>query len=945
VLEKTVLYTNADGLLNKKDELLTLVDETKPSIIAVTEAKAKNHNHFNLSEYAIQGYDTYCNSNSKRGVVIYVKETLNSQLCPIMNQTDFEESVWIKFTSGDRQNILFGCIYKSPNGDNENEKKMFELLKRDVLNEFDCVCITGDFNFPNIDWSGKWSGEREESFIEVLRDAFLIQTVTKPTRRREGQRANILDLVIVNDEKVISEVEHLPPLGKSDHEVLKFQLYLAEKEEERTHYSKFDFNKANFKQMQRDMQEVDWSVLLDLNVEQCWDSLKGKIHCTMEKNIPKSKVKLKDRQKPKWMSRKALKIIKKKYNLYKRFLNTKRGSDYQAYIKARNECSRQIRNCKIEFEKKLSEECKRNPKAFWKYVQSKTKTKTGISPLINKDGNVMTDDKGKADTLNKFFASVFTKDDTTHNTDTDNTLSESPKEYRSILDSVVITSEIVKKKLEALNPNKAQGPDAIPPRILKELSNELAKPFSILFSKSIDTGTIPSEWKRATVTPIFKKGTRTDPGNYRPVSLTCVSCKLLESIVRDSIVEHMKENSLYAKCQHGFRSHRSCITQLLEVMEDFTKALDEGEWIDVLYLDFRKAFDSVSHPKLINKMKTYGIHGNILKWTQDFLNNRTQKVKVGNDFSAQADVLSGIPQGSILGPILFTIFINDLPDEISSPCKIFADDTKLYNFSSGHQTMQNDINKLIEWSENWKLFFNGAKCKVLHIGKNNPERDYTMRMDEQEIVIAKCEEEKDLGVIFDRDLSFDRHIAHVVNKANQVIGIIKRTFTFLDKSMFIRLYKTLVRPLLEYGNVIWYPRLKRQSAMIERVQRRATKLIYELRDNTYEERLRILELPSLKARRVRGDLIQTYKIFNDIDDIDRITFFELNPTNITRNSLDKIFIQHCANNTRKCSYSQRVAPLWNKLTPNIKRAQNTNVFKSLIDKHFILTDIWYNYDD
>jgi hypothetical protein len=307
--------------------------------------------------------------------------------------------------------------------------------------------------------------------------------------------------------------------------------------------------------------------------------------------------------------------------------------------------------------------------------------------------------------------------------------------------------------------------------------------------------------------------------------------------------------------------------------------------------------------------------------------------------------ISGIPQGSILGPILFTIFINDLPDNLNSNCKIFADDTKLYTKPDSNLNLQNDIDTLVEWSNTWNLYFNATKCKIMHIGNTNPEREYVMREEDNETKLKECEEEKDLGVTFDRELLFDRHIANVVSKANQMLGIIRRTFTCIDKDIFTRLYKTLVRPHLEYGNCIWSPRLKRQSAEIEKVQRRATKLVHGLENYSYKERLQVLKLPSLKARRIRGDLIQTYKIFNDVDDIDKDFFFEFPCTNITRNSTDKIHKQHHNCNLRKFSFSYRVTDLWNALTTSTKRAPKTNQFKNLIDKSKDYTDIIFDYDD
>ena len=202
---------------------------------------------------------------------------------------------------------------------------------------------------------------------------------------------------------------------------------------------------------------------------------------------------------------------------------------------------------------------------------------------------------------------------------------------------------------------------------------------------------------------------------------------------------------------------------------------------------------------------------------------------MGDCMSTEKDVTSGISKGSILGPVLFTIFINDLSDELNSFCKIFADDTKIYDKSTNYNRLQEDLNCLQNWSDKWNLYFNVEKCKVLHVGKNNPEHDYSMKMKGVNRPLQQCEKEKDFGVIFNKDLSFDTHIQKSINKANQMIGLIKRTFSYLNKDTFLKLYKAMVRPHLEYGNVIWYPCLKRQSIATERVQRRATDLLHECR--------------------------------------------------------------------------------------------------------------------
>ena len=322
------------------------------------------------------------------------------------------------------------------------------------------------------------------------------------------------------------------------------------------------------------------------------------------------------------------------------------------------------------------------------------------------------------------------------------------------------------------------------PRILKELAVELAGPLAVLFNKSFEQGRLPKEWKLAEIKPIFKKGNKMCTNNYRPVSLTCVLCKVMESFIRSRIQNHMENLKLYASCQHGFRQGKSCITQLLDVFNDFSNFTDESRPFDVIYLDFKKAFDSVPHERLLVKLKSYGVDGKLFEWVEDFLRDRRQYVRVGNEYSSTMKVTSGVPQGSILGPILFLIFINDLPDSVNSICSIFADDTKAYNTSDNGDQIQLDIRALEEWSQKWQLFFNCTKCKCMHFGNKNPKRDYFFTLGENKVKIPDCNEEKDLGIIFDCNLKFDLHINSIVNKANCMIGLIRRNFKFIDKGNF-----------------------------------------------------------------------------------------------------------------------------------------------------------------
>jgi hypothetical protein len=589
---------------------------------------------------------------------LYIDKRLNARECDELNNTSFQESIWCTFETRNEGQVLVGCVYRSPNtSTEENDGILFQLLKSNAVSRYDKICILGDFNYPTVRWDGVWTGEKSDKIIKQIQDAYLMQMVENHTRRRLGQNPTLDDWILVNDVKLISNIRHLDPIGKSDHDVLSFQLYVGDQQRNDEGKLVFNYSKGDYSRLRDIIKTHDWSTAAALDVEESWCHMKSVLQSAMEKCIPKVKSGNSKKIKPVWMNNKALRTVKKKHKMFQRYLRTKSGRDYNRYIEVRNNCSKLLKKTRKNYEKHVANESKVNPKKFWKYVQEKLKVNTGIGTLKKKDGSLATDDASKADVLNEFFSSVFTHEDVTNVPK----FEEGSYSKGVFLSEVRVTPSAVKRKLSELNPNKAQGPDGIPPRVLKEVSEELSVPLCCLFNKSLETGILPNDWKTAVVTALFKKGSKQDAGNYRPVSLTCIVCKVLESVVRDAIVNHFTENNLYTDCQHGFRRKRSCVTQLLQVMEDFTSLVDQGEDFDIVYCDFKKAFDSVPHERLLVKLSAYGICGNILMWIRGFLSGRTQRVRVGSSKSSNGSVLSGIPQGSILGPILFTVFINYLP--------------------------------------------------------------------------------------------------------------------------------------------------------------------------------------------------------------------------------------------------------------------------------------------
>ena len=499
-------------------------------------------------------------------------------------------------------------------------------------------------------------------------------------------------------------------------------------------------------------------------------------------------------------------------------------------------------------------------------------------------------------------------------------------------------------KLKKLKPGSACGPDAVTARTLVETADILSIPLALVFTRSLEEGVIPEDWRKANVTPIFKSGSKSSPGNYRPVSLTSIVCKVMESIIKDNIVRHLTVNELLLASQHGFMSSKSCQTNLLDYLEVLTKLIDSGQNVDVIYLDFAKAFDKVPHQRLLQKMKSHGITGKVHSWIEGWLFGRKQRVVLNGNASEWSPVTSGVPQGSVLGPICFIIFIDDIDevvDLVNGFIFKFADDTK-YGRSvvneCDREAMQKDIDKLLEWADRWQMEFNAKKCKVLHFGRSNPCYSYTMGgYAPGGVVLESIEEEKDIGVMIHKSLKPSTQCFKAASKASQVLGQMTRSFQYRDKYVWIRLYTTYVRPHLEFSCQAWSPWLKRDIEILEKVQRRAVNRVAGLKGKTYEEKLREVGLLSLYDRRKRGDAIQVWKAINGHSILNSEMLQHVNTHNprLTRCTSKKLNLTKPFGrlDVRNNFFSVRVVDEWNNLPQNIQSATTMDDFKRGYDKH------------
>ncbi|BHF81690.1 hypothetical protein SprV_0802482300 [Sparganum proliferum] len=587
-----------------------------------------------------------------------------------------------------------------------------------------------------------------------------------------------------------------------------------------------------------------------------------------------------------------------------------------------------------EFEKKLLQKATQNPKLLYSYLRRSTRNRHQIPLIRTTDGVEIADSKDKAAYFSQFFQSVYTNEA--------RFLPPSTEELPTPGVSEVLFSEgIVRRELEALNESKSPGPDEIPPKLLKELASELSVPLSMLFQTSFDTGTLPIDWKLALITPLYTGGSRTSTKNYRPISLTCILCKVMERVMKNVLIHILEVHGLLSNCQHGFRKGRSCTTNLLHSIQSWTRALDDRHEVHIAFFDFQKAFDTVPHQRLIHKQKKIGIGGNFLKWIENFLLGQHQVVCIGQGKSDPTMVENGVPQGSVLGPILFLIYVDDAARALDCEVAMFADDMKICSVIRGpadEDRLQVNLNRLEQWLSRWLLRFNVGKFSILRPGnttRSASTRDYFLGG----AALQEVEAQKDLGVLTTSSLKPSAHSSRVAKSTMSVLYAIKRAFMDFDEDVFSKIFGTFVRPHLEYGIQAWRPWAVEAQNGLERVQRRATKMVGGQSSFPYATRLVNLNLFPLSYRQLRGDLLQAFRIEKGLDcNLVFEDFFEFATTTNLRGHPLKLRTRRARLDVRKFSFSVRVIKPWKALPTDVVMSPSIQSFKKNLDIYMFRND-------
>ena len=844
----------------------------------------------------------------------------------------------------------------------ENFKKHFIALAS--ARKLDRHILVGDLNLADVSWpDGQSSCELQSNFVSFLTEELgHVQLINSPTHTS----GNTLDLVFTNIQNLVKNVKVLDhnEMCLSDHFGITFNLEVKTKYIKQSKRSIFNYSKGDYRGLNSDLLNVNWDNIFRSNDPYpAWHHFKNILNSCCERWIPK--ITIKSQFQPPWYDSECDKIRQDKEKW------RKRAKDPDIDESAREIYTEKFRSKRKDFKLIMNKKMRLNveddsddaliSKKFWTHVKSKSKS-TRIPGTVHYGSRFRNNSADQANLFNEYFYNQFSEQ-SDYNIDIS---------YRDdAFSDLIISRDEVFNILRNINPNKAAGPDGIHGNVLKKCARSLAYPLSILFNLSFSTGCIPQDWKLALVVPVFKKGDKSTVENYRPISLTSLVMKVFERCIKSTLFAACSD--LLDPRQHGFINDRSCTTQMIPFTDNLALALNESSRVDIIYFDFAKAFDSVSHDLILFKLKNnFRVDGVMLKFIKSYLEGRFQQVVIGGEKSSVMPVKSGVPQGSILGPLLFVLFINDMFSCVSEGTNIalYADDTKIWREIKGfsdHYIIQNDINRLYDWSIRNRMVFHPKKCKALSVTlqrnvlDNLPFNIFFYKMSENIDIdyVQSWESQADLGVEINSRLNWSAHCKALVSKASSRLGLLKRTCHFtIDKRQKRSFYLALVRSIFEHCSVIWSPQYSTHIEQFAAIQKRAVKWIMgepfaSYNDEVFAAKQRELNILPIMLKFIYNDLILFYKIVNGVVPIslpNYITVCEPEGTQYTRRNAQ--IIDRSDVSTYNCSivpridafrnsYFYRTMRKWNSLPVGIRQSEGISAYKSSLIEYLWAADtVW-----
>lgn len=887
-------YQNVRGLRTKTKQVYNAVNSSDYDIIIFTEtwliSSISDIEIFNDS-YTIYRKDRHLTSvEYGGGVLIAIQNKFKSEQIELKlynsNSFDFDMvAIQIKFK--DRSAFVLNAYIPQINSSNKDNIILTfkDFLANIQFGANDFLFIFGDFNLPHIIWKQDcnntetfFASNVTKSFDTELFDLFSSYGLLQCNNilNKNGKLLDLIwfsyideDLEIFECPLPLSKIDslHHPPIEG----LLRFNI--PDLEYKPTTDPSLDFFKANYKSLSEYLKIINWNLFVEslnsLNVNQSFDLFYNTIYASYAEHVPLIKTTSSTSKNPLWNNKSLRKLKNQKSAAHKKFRKTSFQNDYIAYSILRKKYSilhdylYNMYLCDIETNLKT------DPKSFWKYLKSKRANSGLPSSMTFRDQTAKTIEE-----ISSLFADHF--ESAYLNIDEYNI--PSPNEYNipaynllNRLKTITFTTQDIINACKYIKWNCFEGPDKVPASVILSCIHTLALPLTELFNKSLAEGQYPDILKCALVIPVHKSGPKSKVENYRGVTNLCPIAKIFDALINEQLFEFV--SPLIETSQHGFIRNKSTVSNLVEFTNTAINAMESGAQLDVVYIDFEKAFDRVQPIILLRKLETMGIEAKLLNWFESYLKSRTQKVRVNNQLSRLVNVYSGVGQGSHSGPTLFNICINDLPKFIVHTSKLlFADDLKLFTeikTTIDGDRLQKDLNSLELWCSSNCFNVNAKKCSTMSFARiKNP---LAIKYKLNNICINRLTIVKDLGVTFDIGLSFNDHINAITKKAFNILGFLKRFCNnFNDPYTLKTLYCSLIRSRLEYCSVVWNPAYEIASSRIESIQKQF--LLYALRNlkwdpgysiPSYENRLMLLDMQSLKKRRDISDLIFVHDILSE----------------------------------------------------------------------------------
>ena len=747
-----------------------------------------------------------------------------------------------------------------------------------------------------------------------------------------NKHGSLLDLVFTTEPNLVDEPVECPIDFDTDHSILTFKLNLSGCNKRKIPRVVYNFKQADFSALRSLITNSNRSLNTSLNhsthMNEAWSIWSSTVTEHINQCIPR--VPVKNSSKHPWMDGEVRHMHNCKHTAWAAAKRTNNVQMWNKFKYLRNKLKLMLRDKRNSFMSDLALSLKNNAKRFWTFCRLNTNSRQ-IPAVVSDGQNDVTDAADKAKMFNDYFHSVFSTPKTGI------ALPAVSVKSDNMLANIVFSEIDVINVLKGLDVNKGSGPDDIPLKVLRECADELAPSLTTLFNLSMSTCTLPEVWKYSNVVPIHKKGKKCKVDNYRPISLLNSVSKVMERLVFNHIYPVVSPQINSA--QHGFMKHRSTTTQLIDTYSDISRNLDSGSQTDIIFLDFAKAFDSVPHDLIVHKLKTFGFGSNLLQWIENYLQGRYQSVMIEGQVSSPLPVTSGVPQGSIIGPLLFVLYINDICDVCTSFMKLYADDAKLYRNIKSRQdvlSLQNDLNALFLWSKIWRMNFNISKCKFMSICRK-VKIDFDYSIDNN--ILSRVTEFNDLGITITSKLSWCENVKTVSSKAHSMVGMIKRSVGFNSPIDVKRqLYLAHVRSILEYCSPMWSPNYVKDIIKLERVQRQASKFILNDYVSPYHERCTALSILPLCFRREIIDLCFLYSYLHGKLSCDYSSNFELAcPHNGLRSAQQGVLFKLplCKTVQFQCTYFYRTVRLWNTLPFVIRDACSLQIFKKNLNELYL----------